>query len=165
MGKVHRLRKPPKRREQSRKRQPLDYVHAMLITLGVSVGVLAGLMAFNRESAFGAIVGGKPFECLSTEVLDGDTFDCDGTRIRLQGIDAPELPGHCRKGRDCAPGDPYASTTNLERLIDGSSVTCRKTDTDHYGRTVARCSAGVVDLSCSQVEGGFAVRRYAFILC
>ena len=43
-------------------------------------------------------------------VNDGDTLRCqDGTRIRLSGIDAPELDGHCQPGRACVPGDPLAS--------------------------------------------------------
>ncbi|MDD3798293.1 MAG: thermonuclease family protein [Novosphingobium sp.] len=85
--------------------------------------------------------------------------------MRLQGIDAPELPGHCRPGRNCTPGDPYASTANLSRLVNGKTLECRKTDVDHYGRTVARCKAGDVDVSCAQIAGGYAVRRYAMILC
>jgi endonuclease YncB( thermonuclease family) len=98
-------------------------------------------------------------------VTDGDTFRCGGRRVRLQGIDAPEMPGHCRPGRDCTPGDPDASATNLRRMLRWHSVTCRQTDIDGYGRTVARCSAGEQDLSCAQIDGGFAVRRYGAISC
>ena len=105
------------------------------------------------------------FTCSATQVIDGDTFDCDGQRVRMAGIDAPELPGHCRTGRECTPGDPYASTENLRHLLSFGPVECRKSDTDVYGRTVARCSAGAADLSCKQVEGGFVVRRYGFIWC
>lgn len=83
----------------------------------------------------------------------------------MEGIDAPELPGHCREGRDCVAGDPYASTRNLQRLIGSGEVVCRTTDTDRYGRTVARCFAGEKDLSCEQVKGGFAEYRYAWIKC
>lgn len=62
-------------------------------------------------------------------VLDGVTFKCDGKSIRMVGIDAPELPGHCRPGRQCAPGDPYASTEDLRELIANGAVQCRKVDT------------------------------------
>jgi endonuclease YncB( thermonuclease family) len=85
--------------------------------------------------------------------------------VRLFGIDAPELPGHCRPGRACTPGDPYASTENLRRLIGWSSLQCRSLDTDVYGRTVALCSAGQQDLSCGQLAGGYAVRRYGDVSC
>lgn len=50
-------------------------------------------------------------------------------------------------------------------MMRGSAVTCRHVDIDAYGRTVARCSAGTQDLSCGQIEGGFAVRRYGNISC
>lgn len=105
------------------------------------------------------------FGCVMPRIIDGDTFDCAGTRVRLQGIDAPESEGHCRPGRDCAPGDPSASTANLRRLVGWNKVICHQTDTDVYGRTVARCSAGEVDLSCAQAKGGYAILRYAPINC
>lgn len=177
MGKVHKFRKRPKNEGQFRgvrpalslssKRRPKrrwywDYRQAMLVTLGVSAG---GLLA---ASMLGPTVGGAPehiLECPSVNVLDGDTFDCGVTRIRLEGIDAPELKGHCRPGRTCAPGDPQASTANLVRLTEWRTIRCTTTDTDVYGRTVARCTAGEMDLSCAQIESGNAIRRYALIKC
>ena len=103
--------------------------------------------------------------CVSPMVMDGDTLRCGSTRIRLSSIDAPELPGHCRPGRECTPGDPYASTSNLRLLVSGRPVECRQVDTDRYGRAVARCTVEGRDLSCAQVDGGFAVTRYGFLVC
>jgi endonuclease YncB( thermonuclease family) len=130
--------------------------------LGLSLGALVGIASFwsNKAQADPA-----SFTCWFPAVTDGDTFRCGSRRVRLQGIDAPEMPGHCRPGRECTPGDPYASAANLRRMMRLSSVTCRQTDIDGYGRTVARCSAGTQDLSCGQIEGGFAVRRYRAISC
>lgn len=108
---------------------------------------------------------GHNFTCTQPRILDGDTFDCEGTRVRLAGIDAPELPGHCRPGRDCTAGDPYASTENLRRLIGLSELRCRQSDTDRYGRAIARCAAGDVDLSCGQLDHDQAIRRYGWIWC
>jgi endonuclease YncB( thermonuclease family) len=116
-------------------------------------------------SAFSAVSEGKyNITCDVANVIDGDTFDCDGERIRLAGIDAPEMPGHCRKGRRCTPGDPYASQRYLYRLATGH-IECRRVDTDKYGRTVARCRADGEDLSCAMIASGHAVRRYGFIIC
>lgn len=105
------------------------------------------------------------FVCASPTVVDGDTLRCGATRIRLQGIDAPETGGSCRPGRQCAPGDPVASTDNLRRLVSGNTMKCVRTDTDRYGRTVALCEAQGVDLSCEQVRSGHAIRRYAPLAC
>lgn len=112
-----------------------------------------------------AISGEDKFACSDPIIVDGDTLRCGRLRIRLASIDAPEMPGHCRAGRQCVPGDPYASAANLERLIARTSIVCRQTDTDHYGRIVALCTAGERDLSCEQVRYGFAVERYGRLMC
>ncbi|TNE31616.1 MAG: thermonuclease family protein [Alphaproteobacteria bacterium] len=102
--------------------------------------------------------------CHSPYIIDGDTFDCVGTRIRLMGIDAPEMPDHCRPGRRCTEGDPFAAKKYLESLATGW-VKCRAIEIDHYGRTIARCKVKDVDLSCAMIASGHAVRRYSSISC
>lgn len=108
--------------------------------------------------------GGAVIACHSPYIIDGDTLTCDGQRIRLEGIDAPEMPGHCRAGRSCTSGDPHAAKSYLESISRGS-VTCRPIKKDVYGRTVARCEAGGRDLSCAMIAADHAVRRYSVILC
>ena len=145
----------PKRRRWTRGQSILVVIGLLL---GASLGLkLIGETSFASEEA--------SIQCGSIRVIDGDTFDCGSTRMRLSGIDAPELPGHCRQGRQCTPGDPYAATQNLQNLVAAGSVQCHKTDTDRYGRTVARCTSDGVDLSCGQLSAGQAVRRYGYILC
>lgn len=99
---------------------------------------------------------GEPIE--NCRVVDGDTIRCGAERIRLLGIDAPELPGHCRAGRDCAPGDPYASTENLRRAMTGALRIQRVTQ-DRYGRTVGLVSGDRGDLSCWQLRAGAAIYK------
>ena len=183
MGRVHRFRRRPRNKRQFKggaraPRSPLStwsegskqfgYVQAMLVTLGVSVGVLIGLAFLwqpDKRTSAQNIVTSADATCFSPEVLDGDTIECGEERIRLYGIDAPELPGHCRRGRKCAPGDPIASTENMRRLTNDATVSCLKIDIDMYGRMVARCSVGETDLSCAQLDGGYAIRRYGHISC
>jgi len=111
----------------------------------------------------------------SCRAVDGDTLHCGDERIRLLGIDAPELPGHCRRGRACVPGDGYASRESLaavlERLPRASIskiemfrnggrlrlLTIQRLGRDRYGRTLALVSVGGVDLSCYQLQRGQAV--------
>lgn len=97
------------------------------------------------------------FACTLVAV-DGDTLRCGEELIRLIGIDAPELPGHCREGRNCAPGDPFESKRGLEALSRGVSKISRQ-GRDVYGRTLARVEVGGVDLSCAQIASGRAVYR------
>jgi endonuclease YncB( thermonuclease family) len=105
--------------------------------------------------------------CSIEWVHDGDTFRCAGYHksTRLYGVDAPEMPGACRPGRDCVPGDPYASRDRLKALIGSGPLRCELIETDGYGRPVMRCWAGSTDLSCALVREGFAVERYGRLNC
>jgi endonuclease YncB( thermonuclease family) len=90
-------------------------------------------------------------------VLDGDTIVVGKEHIRLLGIDAPEMPGHCRKGRDCAPGDPFQSKAMLEAAITGAKLVIHRVDKDRYGRTVADVFANGTSLSCRQLAAAQAI--------
>lgn len=136
----------------------------LLVVFGLSIGALLAITALRWSNAE-AETQANSFVCASPQITDGDTIRCGSIRVRLAGIDAPELPGHCRPGRKCTPGDPFASTENLRRIVGSATLKCRKTDTDRYGRTVARCTAGETDLSCAQLRDGHAIRRYGFIWC
>ncbi len=92
-------------------------------------------------------------------VTDGDTIRCADERIRLIGIDAPELRGHCRPGRLCAPGDGQASTQSLREATAGKPLIIRRLGKDRYGRTLAVVYAGKVNLSCHQLRSGQAIYK------
>ena len=108
--------------------------------------------------------GAAAMVCSPVRVIDGDTLDCAGERIRLAGIDAPELPGHCRAGRRCVEGDAFAARAALRRLA-APGLTCRPDGRDHYGRLIARCEAAGRDVSCALVASGHAERRYGRLTC
>ena len=95
----------------------------------------------------------------SCTVTDGDTIRCGSERIRLLGIDAPELKGHCRRGRRCAPGDGKASKASLARTMARGPISIRRAAKDRYGRTLALVSAHGVDLSCAQLKAGRAIYK------
>jgi len=158
-------------RHQAPRRERRTTIKAVpLLVAGLIIGSGVGWVALNYGGELPSRLAttsqtGLGVGCVSPTVVDGDTLRCGSTRIRLSSIDAPELPGHCRPGRECTPGDPYVSSGNLRSLVSGQAVECRQVDTDHYGRVVARCSAQGRDLSCAQVKGGFAVKRYGFLIC
>ena len=116
------------------------------------------------------------FECRAPKHHDGDAVTCEGQKsMRLDSIDAPEMPGACRAGRECTAGDPFAARDHLASLTRARDVQCRHVDadrrragfqeTDHYGRRIARCFADGIDVSCRMVADGFAVERYGKLDC
>lgn len=88
-------------------------------------------------------------------VVDGDTFRLGQRRIRIEGIDAPELAGPCEAERRLA----VASRERLRVLLsDGSfTMTARRADArDQYGRELRRLSSGGRPLGPVMVSEGLA---------
>lgn len=87
---------------------------------------------------------------------DGDTLSMTGIVIRLYGIDAPEYNQTCTRSGS-AWGCGKEASAKLAALVSGQSVQCIQRDMDSYGRTVATCRAGSVDLSAAMVDAGLAI--------
>lgn len=92
----------------------------------------------------------------SAKIIDGDTVIVGGEAVRLHGIDALEESQTCKRGGEMWQCGSQAKAL-LASLIDGRSLTCTQRDRDIYGRLVASCKAGGLDLAGAMVEGGFAV--------
>jgi endonuclease YncB( thermonuclease family) len=94
-------------------------------------------------------------------VIDGDTIEMRGRRIRLNAIDAPEASQTCRAKTGSWPCGRRAASA-LTDLIASRTVSCRPSGTDRYGRLVAGCAVGGVDIGSWMVEQGWALafRRY-----
>jgi endonuclease YncB( thermonuclease family) len=88
--------------------------------------------------------------------VDGDTLDMTGTRVRLFGVDAVELGQTCERGGEAWRCGEDARA-QLSELVAGQAIVCEARDTDVYGRMVAVCRAGRVDLSAAMAWAGFAV--------
>src|ERR1700687_1796927 len=90
-------------------------------------------------------------------VIDGDTLEIHGSRIRLWGIDAPESSQLCR-GEDSLQYRCGAKAANdLDAFIAGRPVNCLPISLDRYGRTLATCLVGGADLGDWLVRNGFAL--------
>lgn len=96
-------------------------------------------------------------------VIDGDTMDVGGTRVRLFGIDAPEAGQSC----DTDQGGVWACGAWVSREVraryQGKTASCVAVERDRFDRIVARCSVGGQDMGAALVAEGlaFAYRRYA----
>src|ERR1700757_2890268 len=90
-------------------------------------------------------------------VIDGDTLEIHGIRVRLWGIDAPESSQLCR-GDDSLQYRCGAQAANdLDAFIARRPVICSPLSFDLYGRTVATCSVGATDLGEWLVRKGLAL--------
>jgi endonuclease YncB( thermonuclease family) len=90
-------------------------------------------------------------------VIDGDTLEIHGTRIRLWGIDAPESTQLCRGDDSLQYRCGARAANDLDAFIARRPVNCMPMNLDQYGRTVATCSAGGADLGEWLVRRGLAL--------
>jgi len=97
-------------------------------------------------------------------VIDGDTIEIRGQRIRLLGIDAPESSQLCVRPNGerwrCGQRASFAQADRIGRAI----IRCEQRDIDRSGRVVAVCFKGAEDLDRWMVANGrtVAFRRYFF---
>jgi len=123
-----------------------------LADVALAVAVLAVLTLVVARGLW------EPMEILvgDARVADGDSLVIGGERVRLAGIDAPELAQICtRDGTSYACGRDARMA--LEELVDGKAISCRHRERDRYGRILGYCDAGGVDLNREMVRAGWAV--------
>ena len=95
-------------------------------------------------------------------IVDGDTIHLGGRKVRLFGIDAPELSQPCiSHGKTTSCG--VTAKNALIGFTAGAKVSCVRKETDKYGRDVSLCFADEADLSAVMVRSGMAVayRKYS----
>ncbi len=105
-----------------------------------------------------------PVEIL--QVVDGDTFEARvqlwpglsvTTRVRLRGIDAPELKARCAEERDLA----LAARAALQAILDEGAVGIMNVTLDKYGgRVLADASTNITSNVSSAMLGAGHARRY-----
>lgn len=100
----------------------------------------------------------EPADLMSGEarVVDGDSLTINGQRVRLAGIDAPELLQNCQVG-GAAIACGHQARDELRRLIGKQQVQCHIDGRDRYDRLLGRCHAGTSDLNQAMVQSGWAL--------
>ena len=125
---------------------------------------LAGALAL-------AIAGGSRLEARSTAdhastvsgiatVIDGDTIAIGETRIRLEGIDAPEAAQSCGRRWFGTWACGRAAADELAKLTARQTVTCESKGTDKYNRVLGICYVNGTDINAEMVRRGMA---WAFV--
>lgn len=150
--------KPFRRRRRRRALTP-----AVMLVAGLLAG-LTGLSALPPAEpriaadagAFGSAkrVEARPAVRAAPRIVDGDTLWVDGEKIRLLGIDAPEIDQTCGEGKAAWACGKWSARVLAD--IAAGGVTCRGTDHDRYGRVLATCHAGLKDVAEAMVAAGAA---------
>jgi len=108
------------------------------------------------------------------KIVDGDTVYINNYKIRLEGIDAPEMKQKCKKEKLKISSiigytlyeDYYCgkhSKDNLAAKVKGSKIKCISFTKDRYKRYLAKCFKDKINLNRWMVRNGYAVayRRYS----
>jgi endonuclease YncB( thermonuclease family) len=90
-------------------------------------------------------------------VIDGDTIEIHGERIRILDIDAPESRQNCIAADGMSWRCGQRASIALSDWIGQQTVICEPTKKDRYGRWLARCSVGGTDMAAWLAEQGWAL--------
>lgn len=95
----------------------------------IALGVAHAQLSFASETLMGRAT-----------VVDGDTIEIRGERIRLHGVDAPESWQRCEDGDGVAYRCGKEAAAALHRFLAVSRPTnCEFVEHDRYGRFVGVC--------------------------
>ena len=99
------------------------------------------------------------------KVIDGDTVKIKNNKIRLSGIDAPELNQLCSKvflslsfisfNKKYSCGK--ISTEKLTRLLKNKIILCKVENIDRYKRKLATCYKNKLNINSWLVRNGYAL--------
>tara|TARA_Y100001970_G_C14169237_1_gene823155 strand:- start:1064 stop:1567 length:504 start_codon:yes stop_codon:yes gene_type:complete len=123
---------------------------------------------FLTQTLNGTEIYGTP------KIIDGDTVHINNKKIRLEGIDAPELKQQCKKpvlqisvmisfqfNKNYSCG--VKSKVKLINKISDSKIKCISLSKDRYKRYLATCYKDKINLNKWMVRNGYAVayKRYS----
>lgn len=122
--------------------------------LFLSTALASPSNAFQGDDGQPAIIDGIG------RVVDGDTLDVGPTRVRLEGIDAPEIAQTCQTATGQTWNCGVAAAAMLRKLAEHKDVACDRKGLDRYRRTLATCFADGIDIDEAMVRAGLA---WAFV--
>lgn len=138
----------PERRRAPQGRGSLFGGWVFLLVLGLGAYV-ASRLPVPEKPVTGELRG-------AAMASDGDSLRLNGRRLRIEGIDAPEIGQTCRRG-DAAWDCGAEARRRLTVLTAGATTRCRLHGHDRYGRDLGVCEAGGRDIGREMVLSGLAV--------
>ena len=111
-----------------------------------------------RNTQYVCLPGKEDVEIVGVpQVLDGDTVEISGAKLRLQGIDAPEIDQLCfdAKGERWSCG--VAARDELARRFGDKPWTCKVSGADEEGRKLASCVVGSETVEEWMASSGWAM--------
>lgn len=127
------------------------------VLFGFSAYLVTEMMTLS-DAAFAITSYDLSGEVTVTKVSDGDSLRSGKLRIRLFGIDAPELKQQCQDQNGSAWACGLAARKQLENLLDADEMLhCILRDVDRYGRLVMQCFLGTIDIGAAMVRSGHAL--------
>lgn len=166
MGKIVRYKPRRNRRPRKRKAPRAPWIpFAMLGALAVGyygsdlIPLASGFLSAKATGSNPSSLVGR------ASVVDGDTIEIHGERIRFNGIDAPESAQTCEDGN----GKTYRCGARVADAVDqflkaSSPTRCEFIERDRYGRFVGNCfRADGTSVQTALVRNGWAMdwERYS----
>ncbi len=117
---------------------------------GVRAFLSAVLLAISGAAFADELIG-------QATVIDGDTIEIHGARVRIFGIDAPESDQLCHDARSYQYRCGQKASNALFDFVGGRLVECVEVDRDRYKRAVSVCTVGGTDIADWLVRNGLAL--------
>jgi endonuclease YncB( thermonuclease family) len=117
---------------------------------GVRAFLGAVLLAISGAAFADDLIG-------QASVIDGDTIEIHGARVRLFGIDAPESDQLCHDARSYQYRCGQKASNALFDFVGRRLVECVEVDRDRYKRAVSVCTVGGTDIADWLVRNGLAL--------
>ena len=126
----------------------------LLLLFSLALAMPHGTQATETTIAPFALSG----QVVVTRVTDGDSLRSGRLKIRLFGIDAPELKHLCETD-DGSSWSCGLAARDAMRDLTGSApqLSCHLRDVDRYGRLVMQCFANGHDIAGALVDRGLAL--------
>ena len=115
------------------------------------------------DAAFGTTSYDLSGQVKVTKVNDGDSLRSGKLKIRIFGIDAPELKQQCQDQNGTVWACGLIARQQLENLLGADKLLhCKLRNVDRYGRLVMQCFRGTVDIGAAMVQSGHALAYRSF---